>query len=53
MSITVGGRNLHTWTSFKGLDPESRADVTNFFVPYSQAIMPIPSSFFTTVNLTF
>jgi len=53
MSITVGGRNLHTWTSFKGMDPETTADITNSFVPFSQAIMPLPSQFFTTVNLTF
>jgi TonB-linked SusC/RagA family outer membrane protein len=53
LGITVGGRNLHTWTSYKGLDPESRVDITNSFAPFSQAIMPIPSQFFTTINLTF
>jgi TonB-dependent SusC/RagA subfamily outer membrane receptor len=53
MSLTVGGRNLHTWTSYKGLDPETRTDISDSFAPYSQAIIPLPSSFFTTVNLTF
>ena len=53
ISVTVGGRNLHTWTSYKGLDPETRTDITDSFVPFNQAIIPLPSQFFTTVNLTF
>ncbi|HWZ57365.1 MAG TPA: hypothetical protein VNW46_00210, partial [Gemmatimonadaceae bacterium] len=53
LSLTVGGRNLHTWTSYKGLDPESRVDITNSFAPFTQAVVPIPSQFFTTLNLTF
>ncbi|HXB23329.1 MAG TPA: TonB-dependent receptor [Gemmatimonadaceae bacterium] len=53
ISVTIGGRNLHTWTSYKGLDPETRTDITDNFVPYTQAIIPLPSQFFTTVNLTF
>ncbi|HTA74383.1 MAG TPA: SusC/RagA family TonB-linked outer membrane protein [Gemmatimonadaceae bacterium] len=53
ISVTVGGRNLHTWTSYKGLDPETRVDITDSFVPFSQALVPLPSQFFTTVNLTF
>jgi TonB-linked SusC/RagA family outer membrane protein len=53
ISITVGGRNLHTWTSYKGLDPETRTDIADSFVLLSQAIIPLPSQFFTTVNLTF
>jgi outer membrane receptor protein involved in Fe transport len=53
LSITVGGRNLHTWTSYKGLDPETRADITNSYASFNQAIVPLPSQFFTTLNLTF
>jgi len=53
MTLTVGGRNLHTWTSYKGLDPETRTDLTNNFVPFNQAVTPLSSMFFTTVNLTF
>jgi len=53
MTVTVGGRNLHTWTSYKGLDPETRTDLTNNFVPFNQAVTPLPSMFFSTVNLTF
>jgi TonB-linked SusC/RagA family outer membrane protein len=53
MSITVGGRNLHTWTSYKGLDPETRTEINDTYVPFNQAILPLPSMFFSTVNLTF
>jgi TonB-dependent SusC/RagA subfamily outer membrane receptor len=52
MSITLAARNLHTWTSFTGLDPESRA-APGQTLAYSQAVVPIPSQFLTTVNVTF
>jgi TonB-linked SusC/RagA family outer membrane protein len=53
MSLTVGGRNLHTWTSYKGLDPETRTEINDTYVPFNQAVLPLPSMFFSTVNLTF
>jgi TonB-dependent SusC/RagA subfamily outer membrane receptor len=52
MSITLAARNLHTWTSFTGLDPESRA-APGTLLAFNQAVIPIPSQFLTTVNVTF
>lgn len=30
MNLTVAGRNLHTWTKYRGFDPEVNASVANF-----------------------
>jgi hypothetical protein len=50
--ITVAGRNLHTWTSYPGLDPESRSTIaTN--ATFDQAITPSLAQFITTFNFTF
>ena len=49
--ITFAGRNLHTWTSYPGLDPEtSKLGLVGGF---NQAQVPLMSEFSMTVNLTF
>jgi TonB-linked SusC/RagA family outer membrane protein len=45
--ISLAGRNLHTWTGYKGLDPESRAGVTD------QALIPPLQRFVLTLHLAF
>ena len=55
-SITVAGRNLHRWTSYTGLDPESRAlqNVNNAFqAAFDQGVTPTLAQFIATLNLTF
>ena len=55
-SFTLAGRNLHRWTSYPGLDPESRA-LTNADNPFQnafdQAVTPTLAQFIATLNLTF
>ncbi|MGH7575423.1 MAG: TonB-dependent receptor domain-containing protein, partial [Longimicrobiales bacterium] len=51
-SITLTGRNLHTWTDYPGLDPESRS-VTGSQIAFDQARIPTLAQFITTINLTF
>ena len=50
--ITMAGRNLHTWTSYPGLDPESRATIASN-AQFDQAISPSLAQFITTITLTF
>ncbi len=45
--LGVAGRNLHTWTKYRGIDPESRLGVTD------QAITPPLQRLLVSVNLTF
>ncbi len=45
--ISLAGRNLHTWTSYRGLDPESRAGATD------QALIPPLQRFVATLHLAF
>ncbi|MBX6330601.1 MAG: SusC/RagA family TonB-linked outer membrane protein [Gemmatimonadaceae bacterium] len=54
-SITVAGRNLHTWTSYKGLDPENSfiSGSRGNSVSWDQTATPALSSFLVSVNLTF
>ncbi len=61
-SFTVAGRNLHRWTSYRGLDPESRSlSSTSTFTPtnnpfqntFDQAVTPTLAQFIATLNLTF
>jgi hypothetical protein len=55
-SITLQGRNLHTWTKYGGLEPEA-----NFLggtrgggnAPWEQTVLPQLSSFIAAVSLTF
>ena len=54
LSITFAGRNLHTWTSFPGLDPEaSFQGGTRGAGQWSQAVLPQLRQFVTTLNLSF
>jgi TonB-linked SusC/RagA family outer membrane protein len=55
-AITVSGRNLHTWTKYRGLDPESQSAQS---VPgseldfFDQAVTPTLAQFVTTISLHF
>jgi len=52
--LTLAARNLHTWTSYDGIDPEAlfleRAEI---FSPQNQAITPQLASVAATLNLTW
>jgi TonB-linked SusC/RagA family outer membrane protein len=50
-TVTVAGRNLHTWTSWPQFDPESTK--LGLIGGFDQAIAPPMSVFMLTVNLTF
>jgi hypothetical protein len=54
-TITLSGRNLHTWTKYKGLDPESQsAQPTQALLDYfDQAVTPTLAQFVTTISLNF
>ena len=45
--VSLAGRNLHTWTNYRGLDPESRAGTTD------QALIPPLQRFVLTLHLAF
>jgi hypothetical protein len=51
----MSGRNLHTWTGYKGLDPESQsAQSTQALLDYfDQAVTPTLAQFVTTISLNF
>jgi hypothetical protein len=51
-AATVAGRNLHTWTSFPGLDPESRARPTQLLT-FDESVMPTLAQVVFTLSLTF
>lgn len=52
-SITVAGRNLYTWTPFKGLDPENVASFARSGLQFEQNEVPQLAQFITTVNVSF
>lgn len=53
-SITVAGRDLHTWTSFTGLDPEGNLNnVATSALIGNQGLVPPLSRLLATVNLSF
>jgi TonB-linked SusC/RagA family outer membrane protein len=61
-SFTLAARNLHRWTGYTGLDPESRSlQSTSTFTPaanpftatFDQAVTPTLAQFIATLNLTF
>jgi outer membrane receptor protein involved in Fe transport len=51
-TLVVIGRNLHTWTPYKGLDPESRAQIWNPSA-FDQAVTPTLAQFLVSVSLGF
>ena len=53
MSLTLAGRNLHTWTPYTGLDPESRSSLGTQNIAFDQAVTPLLTQFVTTLTLTF
>ncbi|HEY2065230.1 MAG TPA: SusC/RagA family TonB-linked outer membrane protein [Gemmatimonadaceae bacterium] len=53
-SLTLAARNLHVWTNYTGLDPESNSDVgTTSSVPSDFQAMPTPTYFMLRLNLGF
>jgi len=52
-SITLAGRNLHTWTHYKGLDPEARSQLGIQNDAFDQAVSPTLAQFVTTFTITF
>ena len=53
VSLTIAGRNLHTWTTYPGLDPENRSAVQTQNIAFDQAVTPTLAQFLTTISLTF
>lgn len=51
-SITMAGRNLHTWTNYTGLDPEGRF-MSRAFGGVEQNNLPQLASFVTSINVSF
>ena len=49
-TITLAGRNLITWSSYNGIDPEVRYQGT---VPQDQGLLPPLTQFVATLNLRF
>jgi TonB-linked SusC/RagA family outer membrane protein len=54
-TLTVAGRNLHTWSDWTGLDPEARflGGARGLFGGLEQNHLPQTTSVVTSVNLTF
>ncbi len=53
-SISLAGRNLHTWTKYKGLEPEaSFQGGSRGFGQWEQNVTPQLRSFVTSLRLTF
>ena len=54
-SVTVAGRNLHTWTNWTGLDPEALFLGEGFgqHTVFEQDQLPQLAQFVATVNVTF
>ena len=53
LSFTVSGRNLHTWTSYRGLDPELNEAGQNNFTTADFLTQPPVRYWIGRVNLTF
>jgi hypothetical protein len=53
ISLTIAGRNLHTWTKYPGLDPDSRSSIATQNIAFDQAVTPTLAQFLTTISLTF
>ncbi|HEU4995593.1 MAG TPA: SusC/RagA family TonB-linked outer membrane protein [Gemmatimonadaceae bacterium] len=53
-SISLAGRELHTWTRYKGLDPEGAVPSNTFGTTgIDQAVTPPLTRFIATLNLTW
>jgi TonB-linked SusC/RagA family outer membrane protein len=53
LSVTVSGRNLHTWTSYRGLDPELNEAGQNNFTTADFLTQPPVRYWLARANLTF
>jgi hypothetical protein len=53
-SLTLAGRDLHTWTSYPGLDPEASVNTvaTSYFTA-DQGLTPPLTRYIATIHLTF
>ncbi|HEX9106702.1 MAG TPA: hypothetical protein VF832_05735, partial [Longimicrobiales bacterium] len=53
--LNLAARNLHTFTSYPGLDPERRSALydQNQFYAFDQAVMPPPAEVVATLTFTF
>ena len=52
-SVSLAGRELHTWTKYKSIDPEA-SDITNAGAgTHDQAVLPPLSRIIATINVTF
>ena len=51
-TLVAVGRNLHTWTHYNGLDPESRANISGQ-AAFDQAITPTLAQFLMSISLGF
>jgi hypothetical protein len=53
-SITLAGRNLHTWTKWEGLEPEASFNGgTRGYGQWEQDVIPQLMQFVATLNLSF
>jgi hypothetical protein len=53
-SVTLAGRDLHTWTKFGGIDPESNLNtVATSSSTSDQGVLPPLTRFIASINLTF
>jgi hypothetical protein len=52
-SITLAGRNLHTWTKYDGLDPETFTPVNYMLSAHTELVMPLPRTFLASFNFEY
>jgi hypothetical protein len=52
-TITIAARELHTWTKYRGLDPENNVGNSGILVSQDQAITPPLTRLIATLNLRF
>jgi TonB-dependent starch-binding outer membrane protein SusC len=52
-TLTLAGRNLHTWTNYKGLDPELNAAAQDNFTTTDFLTMPQVRYFTARLALAF
>jgi TonB-linked SusC/RagA family outer membrane protein len=52
-SISLAARELHTWTDYRGIDPEVSSSGTGGFISQDQAILPPLTRFILTLNVRF
>ena len=52
-SVTLAARELHTWTDYRGIDPEVSSAGTGIITSQDQAILPPLSRIILTLNVRF